>query len=74
MVLEAEAPLLLALNARSLSVIAEVEAEERALLAKQRRTRPGTPGWLDVTLRARLGHLRTVALTEPLDPQWSMRP
>lgn len=30
--------------------------------------RPGTTGWLDVTLRARLDHLRGVALTEPLDP------
>ncbi len=66
--LEADAPLLLALKGRSRSVIAEVEAEERALLAERRRMQPGSTGWLDVTLRTRLDHLRTVALTEPLDP------
>ena len=66
--LEADALLLLALKARSLSVIAEVEAEERDLVEERRRMRPGTAGWLDVTLRARLDHLRAVALIEPLDP------
>jgi len=68
MALEADAPLLLALKARSLSVIAEVEAEEQALVAERRRMRPGTAGWLDVTLRARLEQLRALALSEPLDP------
>ena len=68
MALEADAPLLLALKARSLSVIAEVEAEELALVEERRRMRRGATGWLDVTLRARLDHLRAVALMEPLDP------
>lgn len=68
MALEADAPLLLALKARSQSAIADVEAEEQALAEERRRLRPGTAGWLDVTLRARLDHLRAVALTEPLDP------
>jgi hypothetical protein len=68
MALEAEAPLLLALKARSLSIIADVEAEEQALVAERRRMRPGTTGWLDVTLRARLDHLRAVALIEPFNP------
>jgi len=58
MALEADAPLLLALKARSLSVITDVEAEEQALLEERRRLRPGTAGWLDVTLRARLDHPR----------------
>ena len=66
--LEADAPLLLAFKARSRSAIADVEAEEQALLEERRRTRPGKAGWLDVTLRARLDHLRAVALIEPLDP------
>lgn len=68
MALEANAPLLLALKARSASAIADVEAEEQALLEERRRMRPGKAGWLDVTLRARLDHLRAIALTEPLDP------
>lgn len=68
MALEADAPLLLALKARSASAIADMEAEEQALAEERRRLRPGTVGWLDVTLRARLDHLRAVALTEPLDP------
>ncbi len=55
-------------KARSLSVIADVEAEEQALLEERRCMRPGTTGWLDVTLRARLDHLRAMALIEPLDP------
>lgn len=66
--LEADAPLLVALKARSRSAIADVEAEEQALAEERRRMRPGTTGWLDVTLRARLDHLRAVALIEPLDP------
>jgi len=45
-----------------------VEAEEQALLEERRCMRPGTTGWLDVTLRARLDHLRAMALIEPLDP------
>ena len=68
MALEVDAPLLLALKARSLSVIADVEAEEQALAEERRRLRPGAAGWLDVTLRARLDHLRAMALIEPLDP------
>lgn len=66
--LEANAPLLLALKARSQSAIADVEAEEQALLEERRRMRPGKAGWLDVTLRARLGHLQAMALIEPFDP------
>jgi len=66
--LEADAPLLLALKARSQSAIADVEAEEQALAEERRRMRPGTAGWLDVTLRARLDHLRAMALVEPLNP------
>jgi len=66
--LEADAPLLLALKARSQSAIADVEAEEQALAEERRRMRPGTAGWLDVTLRARLDHLRAMALVEPLSP------
>jgi len=68
MALEADAPLLLALKARSLSAIADVEAQEQALVEERRRMRPGKTGWLDVTLWARLDHLRAMALIEPLDP------
>ena len=65
--LEAHAPALLTRKAPLLSLIVEVEAEEAALLVERRRMRPGTAGWLDVTLRARLDRLTSAAQADPLD-------
>ena len=66
--LEADAPALLALKAPVRSVIADVDAKMAALAAERRRLRPGSTGWIDVTLRARLDQLGVVARADPPHP------
>ena len=66
--LEADAPALLALKAPARSVIMELDANMASLVAERRRMRPGSTGWIDVTLRARLDQLGRVAQADPPHP------
>lgn len=66
--LETDAPTLLALKAPVRSVIADVDAKVASLVAERRRMRPGSTGWIDVTLRARLDQLGVVAQVDPPHP------
>ncbi len=66
--LETDAPTLLALKAPVRSVIADVDATVASLVAERRRMRPGSTGWIDVTLRARLDQLGVVAQVDPPHP------
>ena len=66
--LEADAPALLALKAPVRSVIADVDAKTAVLVAERRHMRPGSTGWIDVTLRARLNQLGMVVQADVPHP------
>ncbi len=51
----------------TLDAIEQVECEIQQLLDERKKLRFDRPRWLDVTLQARLGHLREVARAEVVD-------